>query len=175
MTHFKMLASRNGIFTAPVIVSCVVIMCVLSPCSEGLARAATMANEVQISLGSIIGIGATIAGAAMTAYVALLRYTIGQEKQRIIESTKRLEHGQITLETKIAKVDAEMGAIKMEFVRVQSDGAALSRALIEVKNMQVPRNEWEVRMDGVEKQLLQILNRLDKNSGLYSMMKQSKE
>jgi hypothetical protein len=125
--------------------------------TKGNAAPVGKVEEFQVGIGTIMAIAGTAAGAVVTAYLALLRYTIGQEKKRIDDKFTITEKSMLSIESSLKDIRDENKrstsddmTMKLDFVRLQSLTTSLAQSISDMQQSQVQRVEWESRMDSME-------------------------
>lgn len=123
---------------------------------------------MQIELGTVISVVGGLLSIALTAYVALARYAIGQREQTLNDKLNRYaEHidkldVRINVEEKSTiRQDGDLALVKQNHDQVQSD-------IEEVKRTMITKAEFEPRMTNLERLVNQVLTELRGISTRYS-------
>ena len=139
------------------------------------ASSTTRPEDISVNLTTIMAIAGTAAGTIVTAYIALLRYAVGQEKKRIDEQLKLVSDAVKDMHQDNKRATSDDMTAKIEFVRMQSSLNSIGQLLAELKASQLQRVEWETwavanekRLTHLEEQVREFKGHLSRLSGQYS-------
>ncbi len=130
--------------------------------------ATTSPDGVQVSLSTVLSVGASVVGVLVAAYVALLRYAFSKTetnlKEEIAKAAKlgeeaKAENARQLLSMHAQQIDLLM--TKSELALIKQAHTGLAADIAEIKDQQVPRKEWESWTKAMDQQFNQIMARLN--------------
>ena len=126
---------------------------------------------MQIEVTTVLGFLGSAVGTAVSIYMAILRYAIGQEKaaieRRFISLEKEVNTQSIRCTLDMKKLEDRMNDDEKTTIRltgslnlIENNHTALNNDIEEIKQSMITKAEFEPRMTNLERTLNQILSEL---------------